>query len=226
MSESSLEPRNLQPGSAGSVSGGSLRASDADRDSVAAVLTTAFAEGRITREEHDERLDRVMAARTFDDLIPVTADLVPTSPPRLAAVPDTAPGFTIDRSASNPVPDRLIAIFGGSGRTGKWRIRKHTESYALFGGIDLDLRDAVFEDSVVEISGVWCFGGMDVKVPAGIEVRDQTVGIFGGTEVQDLGEPQPGAPTLVVKGLSLFGGVSIKGPKGNRKDRQRTHGWH
>ena len=91
-------------------------------------------------------------------------------------------------------------MFGATNRKGKWRIRKETKAFALFGSIDLDLRDAVFEAPVVEISGAWCFGGLDIKVPAGIEVRDQTVGIFGGTDVSDLGDPQPGAPVLVVKG--------------------------
>jgi hypothetical protein len=91
---------------------------------------------------------------------------------------------------------------------------------AVFGGIDLDLRDAVFEDTVVEISGLWCFGGLDVKVPAGMQVRDQVAGIFGGTDVSGLGELQPGAPTLVIKGLALFGGVSVKGPKVGKKKRR------
>jgi len=82
--------------------------------------------------------------------------------------------------------------------------------------MDLDLRDAIFEARVVEISGFWCFGGLDIKVPEGIEIQDQTAGIFGGTDVRDVGDPSPGAPTLVIKGVSLFGGVSIKGPKKRR----------
>ena len=110
-------------------------------------------------------------------------------------------------------PTSTIAIFGGVTRNGNWRVRKNTQSLALFGGIDLDLRDAIFESPVVEIAGFWCFGGLDIKVPAGIEVRDQTAGIFGGTDVRDVGEPLPGAPTLVIKGMTLFGGVSVRGPK-------------
>ena len=115
----------------------------------------------------------------------------------------------------------MIAVFGGASRTGKWRVKKRTQSLALFGGVDLDLRDAIFEAPVVEISGFWCFGGLDIKVPAGIEVRDQTAGIFGGTDVRDVGDPQPGAPTLVIKGMSLFGGVSVHGPKPDKKARKQ-----
>ena len=102
---------------------------------------------------------------------------------------------------------------------------------ALFGGVDLDLRQAIFESQVVEITGFWCFGGLKVKVPAGVEVRDQTSGIFGGTDVRDLGEPQPGAPVIVLKGVSLFGGVSVRGPKaeGGRRGSAfgcQSHGCH
>jgi hypothetical protein len=212
MNEPLPEPRNVGP-----IAGGHLRASDADREQVATVLSTAYAEGRLTREEHDERIDQLMAAKTFDDLIPITRDLVVVGTPAPIASQQPSSRFRIDIAGQNPDSDKMIAIFGGATRTGKWRVRKNIQALALFGGIDLDLRDAVFEAPVVEISGFWCFGGLDIKVPEGIEVRDQTAGIFGGTDVSNIGDPAPGAPTLVIKGLSLFGGVSVHGPKPDKR---------
>lgn len=216
MPDSTIEPTNVGP-----IAGGSLRASDADREQVATVLSTAYAEGRITREEHDERLDQVLGARTFDDLVPITSDLVLTPSVAPAQPPATVPGtpFAVDTTSANPDTEHLVAIFGGATRSGKWRMRRSTQAFALFGGVDLDLREAVFEAPIVEITGAWCFGGLDIKVPEGIEVRDQTVGVFGGTEVRDLGEPAPGAPVVVIKGLALFGGVSVRGPKPAKKRR-------
>jgi hypothetical protein len=211
MTERTMEPRHVGP-----VAGGHLRASDTDRDQVANVLNAAFAEGRLSRDEYDERLDSLLRAKTFDDLVGLTRDLVVVATPT-PATPAPAPGYAIDSSTSNDEIDRMVGIFGGAERKGKWRIRRQTEAYAIFGGVDLDLREAVFESQVVEIRGFWCFGGMEIKVPAGVEVRDQTSGIFGGTEVKDLGEPQAGAPVIVLKGVSLFGGVSVRGPKPSRK---------
>ena len=211
MTEPVPEPTNVGP-----IAGGNLRASDADRDQVATLLSTAYAEGRLSREEHDERIDQLMAAKTFDDLLPITQDLVIVGPPAPGATPQSTSRFAIDTTGQNPESDKMIAIFGGVTRKGRWRVRKNTHALALFGGMDLDLRDAIFEAPVVEISGFWCFGGLDIKVPEGIEVQDQTAGIFGGTDVRDVGDPAPGAPTLVIKGMSLFGGVSIKGPKKRR----------
>jgi hypothetical protein len=209
MTEAVPEPTNVGP-----IAGGSLRASDADRDQVATLLSTAYAEGRLTREEHDERIDELMAAKTFDDLIPITRDLVVMGTPSAVATPQ--PRFTIDTTGQNPDSDKMIAIFGGVTRNGRWRVRKNIQALALFGGMDLDLRNAIFEAPVVEISGFWCFGGLDIKVPEGIEVRDQTAGVFGGTDIRDIGDPAPGAPTLVIKGMTLFGGVTVRGPKANK----------
>ena len=117
----------------------------------------------------------------------------------------------------------MLAVFGGTTRKGHWRVRKNIQAYALFGGQDLDMRDATFEAPVVEISGFWCFGGLDLKVPEGVEVRDQTMGIFGGTDIKHVDDPEPGAPVLVIKGVCLFGGVSVKGMARNR-DRNRRQG--
>jgi hypothetical protein len=217
MTDSRPEPLNVGP-----IAGGGLRASDADRDQVATVLSTAYAEGRLTREEHDDRLDKAMSARTFDELVPLTHDLVVVAPPKVTTMSSRQQSpYSIDTAHASGDLDNLVAIFGGVTRKGHWRMKRHTRAYALFGGIDLDVREATFEGPEIEISGVWCFGGLEVKVPAGMEVRDQTVGIFGGTEIKDLGERDPRAPVLVIKGMSLFGGVSVKGPKPPKELRRR-----
>jgi hypothetical protein len=53
----------------------SVRASDAERDQSAEVLRAAFAEGRLTRAELDERLAAAYAAKTHADLRDLTGDL-------------------------------------------------------------------------------------------------------------------------------------------------------
>jgi hypothetical protein len=52
-----------------------MRAADADRERVVAVLQEAFAQGRITVDEFHERSDQAYAAKTLGDLVPLTADL-------------------------------------------------------------------------------------------------------------------------------------------------------
>jgi hypothetical protein len=58
----------------------SLRASDADRDVVHQVLTEAYADGRLDREEFDARSAEASAARTLGDLPALLEGLVPVTP--------------------------------------------------------------------------------------------------------------------------------------------------
>jgi hypothetical protein len=72
-----LDPR--QPGHA------PMRASDADREIVRAVLADAYADGRLTREEYDDRLNTLYGSRTLGELPALVTDLVP--PDGLPAAP-------------------------------------------------------------------------------------------------------------------------------------------
>jgi uncharacterized membrane protein len=52
-----------------------LRVGDAERDEVTAALHEHFAQGRLTRDELDERLTTTLSAKTVGDLRAVTRDL-------------------------------------------------------------------------------------------------------------------------------------------------------
>jgi hypothetical protein len=64
--------------------------SDADRDTAAGLLNAARAEGRLTADEHDQRLTAAYAARTWQQLDQLTADL--PAPPA-AAIGQPVPGM-------------------------------------------------------------------------------------------------------------------------------------
>jgi hypothetical protein len=53
-----------------------MRASDADRDAVRAVLADAYTDGRLTHEEYDVRLGTLYDSRTLGELPALVADLV------------------------------------------------------------------------------------------------------------------------------------------------------
>ena len=70
---------------AGPAAGGPRTlASDADRDTAAGLLNAAFAEGRLTADEYDQRLSTAYTARTWQQLRQLTSDL--------PAPPDAAVG--------------------------------------------------------------------------------------------------------------------------------------
>lgn len=78
---------------------------------------------------------------------------------------------------------------------------------AVFGGLDLDLRDAVIEDgAVIEASGI--FGGVDIKVPEGVNVKLKQTALFGGAKSNVTNQTE--GPVLYVNAVCMFGGVDIK----------------
>jgi hypothetical protein len=83
-----------------------LRIADADRETAARELGEHFALGRITIEEHAERLEQIWAARTAADLAPAFRDL-----PRPAAA-RTPPGST---ARETPRGRRGLGGLGGLG---------------------------------------------------------------------------------------------------------------
>lgn len=69
-----------------------VRASDAERDQAAEILRAGYAEGRLGRDELDERIGVAYAAKTRADLRDLTSDLpgavsVPVTPGRPAPAP-------------------------------------------------------------------------------------------------------------------------------------------
>ncbi|MGE5288981.1 MAG: DUF1707 and DUF4190 domain-containing protein [Micromonosporaceae bacterium] len=68
---------------------GGARVSDADRERAVDVLRAAFAEGRLTRDEHGTRVERAYGARTYAELAAVSADL-PAGP--LGTLSSQGPG--------------------------------------------------------------------------------------------------------------------------------------
>jgi hypothetical protein len=193
-----------------------LRASDADRDRVADQLRDALAEGRLTPEEHAERLDAVYAAKTYAELAPIVADLPgagrPAAPPPRPRPPAMdvadAPGTSLPapaRHASN-----IVAIFSGADRKGRWLVEPHTNVVTVFGGVDLDLRQAVLSQREVTINVTCVFGGVEVKIPPGVRVINSVAAVFGGCQLPGDDPLEPDAPVIRLTGVVLFGGVDVK----------------
>ncbi|MGW6279952.1 DUF1707 SHOCT-like domain-containing protein [Kribbella sp. NPDC055071] len=209
-----------------------LRASDTDRDQVVDVLRDALMSGRLSQDEHADRLEQTLQARTLGELEPITRDLlVPgqAAPSPLAAVtPSASTGLVPIEEPADPEAsfDTIVAIFGGAERSGRWRVKRRTNAFAVFGGHDLDMTDAVFEGREVAIWAFAVFGGIDITVPEGVAVRNEGVGIFGGFGARGSDEPDPDAPVVVVKGLALFGGVGGQSSAKRHGKKRKDKGHH
>ena len=193
-----------------------LRASDADRDHVAALLGQALSEGRLNAEEHSERIEQVYAAKTLGELRPLVADLpVSFTPPTAGAAPATSARSDPATFANMPVTDSVMAVFGEQKRRGRWLVRSGLDAKAIFGSVELDLTEAVLEQRELTISATSIFGEVKLIVPEGVMVVNEGTAIMGERNMS-LKQEQPytaDMPIVHVRGLTLFGSVEARRPK-------------
>lgn len=109
---------------------------------------------------------------------------------------------------------REFVIFGGSEKKITSNDFRGGDITAVFGGVELDLREADMGTQAAVIDCFVMFGGLELRIPEDWEVVSETQAIFGSVEDKAHTEdPQPGASTakrLVVRGYVLFGGIEVK----------------
>ncbi len=185
-----------------------LRASDGDRDTAAAVVNNALAEGRLTPEEHSQRLDAIFSAKTHAELVPVLDDLpAPRGVRQDIARPRSAsPDHTSGRRR------RLVAILGGFSRKGAWHPDPVMTVVTILGGAELDFRDAVLPGKEIVLRITAVLGGLGIIVPPEMRVIDNAAAILGGTDAvgDSVEASEPDAPVLRLEGFCLLGGVGVE----------------
>ncbi|MFE0106369.1 DUF1707 domain-containing protein [Streptomyces sp. NPDC059009] len=193
-----------------------LRASDADRDRVADILREALAEGRLTAEEHAERIDGVYRAKTQGELTPLIRDLpgAHQATRRPAPAYEPAPVRPAEGSMPPVADENVVAVLSAASRRGHWRVSRRTHAYAIFGNVELDLSEAIFEHRQVVIKAVALFGSIEVRVPQNVSLRGNGGGVLGTFEVDTLDSAERDAPVVYVDGLALFGSVEAKPRRG------------
>ena len=199
----------MEPMDVGPKYGGHLQITEVDRQQALSLIEAAQAQGYLTVDEYEHRAVAIRSATLYDDLRPVTRDLsnvrhAPLVVPSPAAVPAPVAG--------TPASELRVGFFSGSTLAGRWTAPSQLHLVAVFGGVEVDLVDAVWTSDEIVIDAYAVFGGIDLKVPDGVEVVDRTLAIFGGTSVKRT-SPQPGGRRVVIKGLAAFGGIDVKGPK-------------
>ena len=103
--------------------------------------------------------------------------------------------------------DNIIATFSNQKVVEENKF-KNTKLDAIFGGIDLDLRNAkLSSDTVIKATSI--FGGIDIFVPKDVNVLLKSNSIFGGVDNKVINNKE-NTKTIYIETLCLFGGVDIK----------------
>ncbi len=116
---------------------------------------------------------------------------------------------SIFKSARNSgrSPRTVFAAFSSNNDSYSGNDFECAELTAVFGAVKYDLSNAIItKDCAISVCSV--FGGIDVIVPNNVNVKINSLSLFGGVDNKT---PRiNGAPTIYVSGLCLFGGVDIK----------------
>ncbi len=192
----------MEPSDVGPKYGGHLPVTEVDRGDAMTLLEAARAHGYLSADEYENRAVAIRSAAIRDDLRLATRDLENvTYRPGAVWVPALA-----------GAKDSLLKVgfFSGTSLEGRWNAPPVLRCVGTFGGVYVDLTDAVWTSDEIVIDAYAVFGGVRVKVPAGVEVVDQTFAIFGGTSVRGASS---GNRRVIVKGVAAFGGIKVKGPR-------------
>jgi hypothetical protein len=106
--------------------------------------------------------------------------------------------------------DHMVNIFGGGNRGGVWDVPEEIRMINIFGGANLDFTDARFAARTTRITVFCLFGGANFYVPDGMRTVSKALCVFGGVNNRAPSTSAADAPTLLISGLTLFGGVNIR----------------
>ncbi|MFF3329046.1 DUF1707 domain-containing protein [Streptomyces sp. NPDC002888] len=189
-----------------------LRASDADRDRIADILRDAVAEGRLTAEEHAERVEGVLAAKTVGELEVFVRDLpvAQRATPAYTAAPHRPTAGAIPADPD----ENVVAVFSSAMRKGRWRAGRRIHAYAIFGSVEIDLSEALFEYQQVVIKAISVFGNIEVRVPENVSLRGTGGGVLGNFEVDTIDAPDPDAPVVYLDGWAVLGNIEGRPKRG------------
>jgi len=178
----------------------SMRASDQERDATVQRLQVAFAEGRLSDGEFDERMRAALAARTHGDLDVLLTDL-PTATAPVVPRP-VAPG-------SGPKPGKYaVAYKRGIRHAGRWRVPGTFRAIVYKGSGELDLRAAELTEPITTILAVAYKSDIEIIVPPGIRVEVSGLGV---TRDEDwAGELAADAPVVHVRAFAYKGLVETR----------------
>ncbi len=79
---------------------------------------------------------------------------------------------------------------------------------AIFGGVDLDLRQANIKDGAIIDVFTFC-GGININLPDDVIVKNEVRGVLGGSDDKTMSKPSA-KKTIYLRGECVLGGLEIK----------------
>ncbi|MEO8026564.1 MAG: DUF5668 domain-containing protein [Bryobacteraceae bacterium] len=124
--------------------------------------------------------------------------------------------YKLDENCRNSLEGNTLsewAVFTGTKRRVYSKNFEGGELFAMFGGIDIDMRDTAMTKPQVNIDVQAMFGGVELRVPESWAVEMRGLAVFGGYDdktVPPRVEEGKTSPRLIITGHAIFGGVAVR----------------
>lgn len=112
-----------------------------------------------------------------------------------------------EKSTGDSGDNEKVAIFYGEESRVKGDYTGGSAT-AIFGGVDLDLRQAKIKDGAVIDIFTFC-GGVSINMPDDVIVKNEVRGILGGSEDKSVSKPSA-KKTIILRGECVLGGLEVK----------------
>jgi hypothetical protein len=172
-------------------------------------LIVNYGHGHLSMEAFQRRLDQAFDAADAAALTALTADLDDQVDAPYLERKQTQFGQFIP-AGEDKDSERVITILGGNDRRGAWTVPRQLDIVTVLGGTDLDMSEARFASSTTRINVFCLFGGIDIKVPEGVNTTMNVSCILGGADTNAPSSGDPNSPVLVIDGFVIFGGLDVK----------------
>ncbi|MEN8154133.1 MAG: DUF5668 domain-containing protein [Acidobacteriota bacterium] len=103
-----------------------------------------------------------------------------------------------------------LALFSGFERVVTARSFKGGRITALFGGAEIDLKNAELDPNGASLELTALFGGIDIKIPEKWNIELHSSAVFGGVGNKTVNEHREGDKGMTISATALFGGIEIK----------------
>lgn len=211
-----------------------LRVGDAEREHVAGLLQKAVGRGMLSLGEFTERVDTAFAARTRGELNAVIIDLpglelrgapgpglpVAGNGPTGAGPQPPAPGFgsSPGYAAANEEPVVINNTMSTVNRKGDWQVPARMRIVSKLATVKLNYSKVTSLPPVIEVTLDDYGSTMHFVLPEGATADLRGLEVSAGTVHSHLpGQPGGSGPHLVLSGHTRLGTVTVRPPRGRRR---------
>ncbi len=193
------------------------------RDRAIAIVSQLYADGVMSEDELERRIERVEQAETRDELDEIIRDLRPICP---RSDQGLTRAIHLARTEDVALNRRMVAVFGTAQQVSTWLPARVNRVFTVCGNAHLDFRQAQLGAGTTEVRLRCVMGEITIIVPPGMSVDVEcnlVLANVGRDEPDSATAHAPGMPGIRITGLVVLGKLKIEARQHGETAREAKH---